>query len=104
MSAITFSLTDPIKLTNVEKNEDIVTFASGLKGRATFTPEYKHIQTAMEKRGLAVPVGQEKDYSHLKADESRIRLSHDDFGIAFYELYYRRSMNPDVFKWLPLKA
>jgi hypothetical protein len=90
-----FSLNDPVKLVNVPKKMDVVVFQDGLKGRAAFSPEYKHIQSVMELIGLDVLLNGNND-SNAKR---RVRLADDDFGISFYKFYYQRSMNPDDFKW-----
>jgi hypothetical protein len=96
------SPTDPIKLVCLPKMRVVVSFPKGLQGRAVFSPDYKHLEIAMKTIGLTIPVGQEKSYEHLKKDQRRIYLEDPDFGMAFYELYYRATMDPDQFRWQPL--
>ena len=99
MTAIQFSLADPVKLVYVQKNRDVVLFPEGLQGRAIFSPTYKHIESAMKILGLLIPENEAKNYPHFNEEKRRIYLDDKDFGIAFYELYYRRTMNPDDFRW-----
>lgn len=103
MTTSKVSLTDPIKLVFIPKSRDVVSFPEGLRGRAVFSPDYKHLEIAMKTIGLSVPVGEEKNYAQIKKGQRRIYLADADFGIAFYELHYRRTMNPDEFQWQQIK-
>ncbi len=104
MISVPFSLTDPVKLKYVSKNRDVVLFPEGLQGRAVFSSEYKHIESAMKQLGLFVPEAEAKNYPHFDKEKRKIYLEDKDFGIAFYELHYRRTMNPDDFQWKLLHA
>ncbi len=103
MTIKTISSTEPVKLVYLPAQRDVVSFRNGLKGRAEFSPDYKHLEVAMKLIGLSVPFKEEKNYPALKAGQRRILLNDPDFGIAFYELYWQRTMNPDEFRWQPIK-
>jgi hypothetical protein len=103
MAVKSISLTEPVKLVYVPEKRDVVVFRNGLQGRAEFSPDYRHLEVAMKKIGLSVPYGEEKNYPSLKKDQRRIQLNDPGFGIAFYELYWHRTMNLDEFHWQPIK-
>lgn len=98
-AAVKFSLDTPVKLVNTAKKLDVVTFTNGLQGRAQFSPDYKHLELVMQLIGIDVPLEQAKNYPTIQGDKRRITLSDSDFGIAFFNLYYKRSMNPEEFHW-----
>lgn len=104
MAIKTISLTEPMKLVYVREQRDVVSFPNGLKGRAVFSADYKYIEVAMKLIGLSVPVGEEKNFAGLKEGQRRIHLNDPGFGIAFYELYWHRTMNPDDFQWQKIKS
>ena len=103
MTIKTISLTEPVKLVYVREQRDVVSFPNGLRGRAVFSADYKHLEIAMKLIGLSLPVREEKSYPGLKAGQRRIHLDDPGFGIAFYELYWQRTMNPDDFQWQKMK-
>ena len=92
----------PVRLVNILKNTNVVTFANGLQGRASFSIQYKHLEIIMKTIGIDVPEGERANYSFV-GEKRRIKLEDKNFGKAFYEIYYKRSMNPTDFQWKPLK-
>jgi hypothetical protein len=103
MSITAVSVTEPIKLVYLPEQREVVVFHNGLRGRAEFSKDYQHLEVAMKSIGLSVPLDEEKDYPHFKRDQRRIYLGDPDFGVAFYELYWHRTMNPDEFQWRSIK-
>lgn len=89
----------PVQLVNLKKETSVVViFPEGIQGAAEFTEDYEHIASSMRKIGIPVPKEQKEVYG-LKPDGVAIRLTDPKFGIAFFQIYYRNSMNPDVFQW-----
>ncbi|NNM43843.1 MAG: hypothetical protein HKM07_05825 [Chlamydiae bacterium] len=89
----------PVQLVNLKKeNSVVVIFPQGIQGTAEFTEDYEHIANSMRKIGIPVPKDQKEVYG-LKPDRVAIRLADPKFGIAFFQIYYKNSMDPDVFQW-----
>ncbi|NNM42914.1 MAG: hypothetical protein HKM07_01040 [Chlamydiae bacterium] len=88
----------PMKLINKKTNDEIVLFPEGFQGKAVFSKEYAHIESAMKIVGIPLSREQKKKY---KLDENRVAIRLDDpgFGRAFYEVYFTESMDPAVFTW-----
>ena len=96
---------DPVKLVNRSGNIDVVVFPNGLKGRAFFSPKFAHIESAMKMIGITVPNSKDgKGFIDPIQERRRIYLEDEDFGIAFYQLYYKSSMNPEDFQWEKIKS
>lgn len=98
------SVSKPIDLINTSKDQIIVSFPEGLKGKALFSPKYSHIEKHMSTFGLVVPKALRKGSLQFPRDRIKIRLGDEGFGPAFYELYYRNTMDSSVFKWRERKV
>ena len=79
----------------------VVSFPHGLKDKAVFGAEDFFLEAAMKTTGIPIPTDQRDLYPEFQKNTSRRAIFLDDasFGKAFYDVYFRHNMNPDLFKW-----
>lgn len=95
-------LNQPIRLVNTKNNITVVDFPNGLRGRAKFSEDYEDFQMNFQRSGIYIYPSDPKKYHSLEGGKRRVKLDSADFGIAFYNEYFKTKMNPDVFKWVKI--
>lgn len=97
------SFEQPVQLMFVPEKRVVVEFSEGLSGKPKFSKEYAHLEKAMDLVGIPIPILDRPLFSHLRPNQTVVKLNDPDFGRAFYEIYFKTKMDPGNFDWEGLK-